>query len=308
MAKKPVGDEALGELASEQHGLVTRAQALKAGLSSSAIDRRLRNGAWDAPYVGVYRLRGSMKSDEQKTLAVCLHIGEGGVASHRSAAWLWQLDGFRDEAPRKVHVSAPRDRRVDLKGVEVFRRREELGHVMKDGVPTTFLTQTISDLAGILKEEALEIALDSAGRGKLEFIEELAEFLGESKGYGRTGNGVLGDLVRARRGGNATGSSFETKVLRRIRAAKLPAPVVQHPMFERGGDHPFMHVDFAWVAQKVALLPDGVGTHMSKKQFEKDAVQRAKLTAMGWRHVNLTPDLVAEGTWLKAISSLLSGK
>jgi very-short-patch-repair endonuclease len=306
MAKtKLVGDAAVAELAKNQHGLVTRAQAKAAKISSSGIDRRLANGAWEPVYARVYRLSGSPETEWQKVLSVCLHGGEGAVASHRTAAWLWKLDGFLDKPPSKVEVSASRDRRIDLKGVELFRRREDLDYTIKEGIPTTVLTQTLCDLAGQLKEDALEIALDSAGRGKPEFLEEMAEFLGAQKGHGRKGYGLLGSLVQRRRGGSATGSKFETKVLRAIRAAKLPAPSTQHPVFD-GDDHPFAHVDFAWPDQKVALLSDGVGVHKSKRQFEKDAVQRARLTALGWRWVNVTPDLVKEGTWLKAIAKLLA--
>ena len=306
MGQKVQGDAAIAEIAPEQHGLVTREQAIEhAGLSSSGIDRRLASGAWEFVYPRVYRLRGSPRSEWQKVLAVCLHAAPEAYASHRTAAWLWKLDGFVDKPPLKVEVSAPRDRRLKLKGVELFRRREQFEYTVKEGIPTTVLTQTISDLAGVVKEEALEIALDSAGRGRPEFIEQLAEFLGTEKGHGRKGNGVLAALVRHRRGGNATGSNFETKVLRAIRAAKLPTPALQYPVFEEA-DRPFMHLDFAWVEQRIALLPDGVGFHKAKKQFEKDAVQRAKLTAMGWKWVNLTPDLLKEGTWLRTIAKLLS--
>lgn len=308
MTRKLEGDAAIAELAPNQHGLVSRVQALESGLTSSGIDRRLANGAWEYLYPRVYRLSGSPRTAWQKVLAACMHGGDATFASHRTAAWLWKLDGFLEEPPTRVQISAPRDRRMKLKDIELFRRRDALEHTVKEGIPTTLLTQTLSDLAGQIKEEALEIALDSAGRGRPEFLEELAEFLGQEKGYGRKGNGVLAALVRRRRGGNATGSPFETKVLRAIRAAKLPAPTAQYPVFERGGDRPFIHVDFAWPEYRVALLPDGVGVHKAKKQFEKDAVQRAKLTALGWRWVNVTPDLMSEGTWLRTIGKLLKTK
>ena len=212
------GDNRIAELASKQHGLVSRAQALdEAGLSSSGIDRRLANGSWESVYSRVYRLRGSPHSEWQKVLAVCLHLGPEAVASHRTAAWLWKLDGFLDAPPSKVQVSAPHLKRLEVKGVELFRRRQKLeeGFTLKEGIPTTVLTRTLSDLAGLVKEEALEIALDCAGRGDPDFIHDLAEFLGKDKGHGRKGNGVLAALVAHRRGRNATGSSFETRVLGR---------------------------------------------------------------------------------------------
>lgn len=305
MAKKLEGDAAIAQLAPTQHGLVSREQAIEAGITSSGIDRRLASGAWESLYPRIYRMSGSPNTEWQKILALCMHGGEKALASHRTAAWLWKLDGFLEAPPLKVHLSVPRDRRLTFKNVELFRRRDELQYTIKDGVPTTVLTQTLSDLGGLIKEEALEIALDSAGRSRPEFFEELAEFLGASKGRGRKGNGVLGALLLRRRGTNATGSGFETKVLRAVRAAKLPDPVTQHPVFERP-DRPFAHLDLAWPRQRVAVLVDSGQIHKAKRQFEKDAVQRAKLTAMGWRWVNLTPHLLTEGTWLRTVATLLA--
>lgn len=294
-------------LAAKQHGLVSRAQALEAGVSSSGIDRRLANGSWTQVHPRVYRLHGAPVTEWQQVLAVCLFLGPEAFASHRTAAWLWKLDGFLDRPPFKIEVSAPHHKRLNLKGVELFRRRTPVEeYVVKEGIPTTVLTRTLADLATLLRPEALEIALDSAGRRYPDFFEALAEFVGATKGHGRKGYGRLGDLVQKRRGANATGSAFETRVLRAMRAANLPTPEPQYPVFVTD-ERPFAHLDFGWPAWKVALLVDGVGIHKSKRQFEKDAVQRALLTSIGWRWVNVTPDLLDEGTWLRTLKTLLSG-
>ena len=43
---------------------------------------------------GVYRIPGSPQSWEEDLVALCLWGGPDAVASHRSAAALWELPGF----------------------------------------------------------------------------------------------------------------------------------------------------------------------------------------------------------------------
>ena len=44
---------------------------------------------------GVFRLAGTASSDLQVLLAAVLAAGEGAVASHRAAAWLWGAGAVR---------------------------------------------------------------------------------------------------------------------------------------------------------------------------------------------------------------------
>jgi len=45
----------------EQSGLVSRAQAMNAGLSEKSINKRLQRGDWDIVANGVYRLPGTRR-------------------------------------------------------------------------------------------------------------------------------------------------------------------------------------------------------------------------------------------------------
>jgi len=52
-------EQAVGAKAQRQHGLITRAQAGKLGISDDVIDWRVKTGAWERVQRGVLRLPGS---------------------------------------------------------------------------------------------------------------------------------------------------------------------------------------------------------------------------------------------------------
>ncbi|MGH2820060.1 MAG: type IV toxin-antitoxin system AbiEi family antitoxin domain-containing protein [Actinomycetota bacterium] len=59
-------------IAESQVGLIHRLQAMGAGLSRSAIDRRVRAGRWEHALPSVYRMRGCASSLQQRAMAACL--------------------------------------------------------------------------------------------------------------------------------------------------------------------------------------------------------------------------------------------
>jgi predicted transcriptional regulator of viral defense system len=96
----------IGQIASTQHGVVTRAQLLAAGVSSDEIRWRLREGALLRVHRGVYRVGHKAPSIEARYMAAVLACGPGAALSHRSAA---DLQGLRQCNRRAIEVAAPRD-------------------------------------------------------------------------------------------------------------------------------------------------------------------------------------------------------
>jgi hypothetical protein len=93
-----------------QRGLVTRRQALRAGLSKAQVDRLVAGGKWKVLFPCVYGLPGAPRCWEQSLMGACLW-GDA-VASHRSAAALWSLEGFAPgEIRRLLHPSEAHQQR-----------------------------------------------------------------------------------------------------------------------------------------------------------------------------------------------------
>ncbi|MBS1149727.1 MAG: hypothetical protein H6Q89_1425 [Myxococcaceae bacterium] len=295
----------LDERSRVQLGLVTRAQVLEAGYSSSAIDRRLASGEFEPVCHRVYRMRGGpAESAPQSLLAACLSLGSGTVASHRSAAWLWGLDGF-NAVPRLLEVTTLHGRRVVLPQFKIHQRREALteGYTHRAGVPVTVLTRTLLDLAPVLSEAALEIALDSAARGRPEFFFELDEFLCGISASGRKGINRLSEVLKLRIGGAATGSPFETELFQVLRRADIPLPILQLPVFKEP-DRPFVHIDFAWPSRMIALFPDGGSYHQARRRARLDASQRLELIKLGWKPIVLMPGMLKDPGWIASFAEL----
>lgn len=97
------------ELLHCQHGVLTRAQALDAGLTDKAIAVRIRSGRWQRLHAGVYAAFSGEPSRNAHLWAAVLRAGPGAALSHQTAA---ELHGLAGPAPM-IHVTVPNDRRID---------------------------------------------------------------------------------------------------------------------------------------------------------------------------------------------------
>ncbi|HLW15735.1 MAG TPA: DUF559 domain-containing protein, partial [Actinomycetota bacterium] len=91
---------------------------------------------------------------------------------------------------------------------------------------------------------------------------------------------VLIKLVDERAHG-VTESRLEIRVLRALRAAGLPKPVIQH----RVGRY---RVDLAYPAARIAIECDGYQFHSGRRAFDSDRARRNVLTAMKWTVLHAT--------------------
>lgn len=160
-------------LALRQHGVITRAQALALGMSSSGIDRRLKSGEWIRLLPGTYALRGSTASFKRRATAAYLWAGEGALLSHDTSGVLFKLDGV---SAHRIDVSSPRGLRSNR--VTVHRRgTQDLRSKRIDVVIVTSIEQTLLDLGDTLGFDRLELAYDSALRQGLTRFHRIARHL-----------------------------------------------------------------------------------------------------------------------------------
>src|SRR5437899_8720521 len=116
-------DVRLIRIAERQHSVFTRVQALRCGLTPDEVRGRMRRGLWEGVHRSVYRMRGSASTFESNALAAVLAAGPGAVASHDSAARLWQLEGRWRE---QLHVTVPARKRIVVPGVAVHQPRSSI--------------------------------------------------------------------------------------------------------------------------------------------------------------------------------------
>lgn len=266
-----------------QYGLITTKQALSIGLTERRLAGSVRRGVLRRHHWGIYALVGAPHSHEQKLLAACLAGGPSACVSHRSAAWLWGLDGADSQI---LEISSPA--RVRMQGVHVHRSTE-LGPsvtVIRRGLPVTKLPRTLVDLACVVTEPQLEIALDYALSKRLVHADHLVHCIDE---HGRGKKGVAGLRRALKSSGMGTGDSgLETKFRRIIHAANVPQPVYQHRVHDAQGY--VGRLDAAWPERLLAVELDSFTWHGKRPQWRSDLRRGNRLLALGWRVIHLTAE------------------
>ncbi len=147
----------LADLAAEQWGLVTTAQARAVGVSPQSIARFTNNGALERMTHGVYRVTGApatpldslraawLALDPARRAGARLRDEEPAVVSHRSAAAIHHLGNLETDEFEFTSSARKQTRRPDIR----IRR----GHVgpgewsVVDGLPVTTPVRTVDDLA-----------------------------------------------------------------------------------------------------------------------------------------------------------------
>ena len=138
----------LGELLDVQQGVLTRGQAIGAGLSRHAIAARVETGRWQRLHRGVFvTFSGPIPRGAQLWGAV-LRAGDDAVLSHHTAA---ELCGLSDAPSASIHVTVPRQAGpLVIPGLVLHysARISDARHPARLP-PQTKLEETVLDLADI---------------------------------------------------------------------------------------------------------------------------------------------------------------
>jgi hypothetical protein len=266
-------DAAISRIAARQHSLFTRAQAHSAGFTDHMIQHRLATGRWVLVARGVYRLAGVPVTWKQRALAACLISGPGAVVSHRSAAVLWGVSGFRP-GPLDITVPAGRSGRNALARVH---RSHDVSGVVRDLVPVTRPSRMLHDLAGMVSGDLLEEAVDDSLCRRLCRLDEL-----------HGGGPALREVLAAWNGEGVAEGVAEMRVVRALMAAGLPAPARQYEIWV--GGVLIARVDLAYAPFRLAMELDGFRWHAGRRPFRSDRLRRNRIEAAGWRLLEAAPE------------------
>lgn len=156
----------LFDIASEQYGYFTTAQASTCRFTWDLLTYHTRRGRFIRVRRGLYRLRDYPSSPREDVMAAWLAVGKGiAVVSHDSAL---ELLGLSDIIPNAVHLTVPRSKRhlPTLPGVTIHtttRRLQPDDVMVRNGVRLTAATRTILDAAEAgTAPEQIELAIAQA--------------------------------------------------------------------------------------------------------------------------------------------------
>jgi very-short-patch-repair endonuclease len=278
-------DRVIGQAAERQHGLLTLSQLRDLGVTRAQMRSRLRQGVLAKEHNSVVRIAGAPVTPRVRLLAAVLGAGPTAVASHRSAAVLWGLEGIWENEPE---MTVPRGCRFRPATGVLVHQSTDLDRstpTVIDGVPATSVERTLLDLGAVVPARKVHIALDHARRRKITSWNALLDTLVTHARRGRDGVGTLRSILDDHFGEVvATESGFERLVYSFLREAGLPAPILQYEV--RIGPQRF-RLDMAYPEKRVAIELDGA-VHLRQDVWEADHVRQNALVNGGWTILRYT--------------------
>jgi very-short-patch-repair endonuclease len=274
----PLDDTAekkLAFIARRSHGVVTRSEALRAGLSVKEIRRRVDSGALLREHRGVYRVGHRAPSTEASFIAAVKACGEGAVLSGRAAAHLLGLVRGSPPAPEVTSPGRRRVQRVKTRRGRVARADRTIWR----GIPVTAVPRTLVDLAALLPQDELARAFHEAGIRHHTTPEQVEAALARrpnSPGAAALRRVVRGDV-------RVSLSRLESRFLALLREQRLPEPETNRPV----GAH---RVDARWPRYRLTVELDSYRYHRSRHAWEQDRRREREARARGDRHRRFTHD------------------
>jgi very-short-patch-repair endonuclease len=284
----------LARIADRQHGVVTRAQLLDAGLTIAELKHRLAIGALLREHRGVYRVGHRAPSMEARYLAAVLACGRGAVLSGRAAA---HLLGLLKGRPPKAEVTTRTERRVPRVVTRRERGAEGRDAIAWCGIPVTTVATTLVDIAAVLDVDTLARACHEAGvrHGTTPaHVDAVLARRSNTKGAGKLRRILHGDV-------RVTLSGLERRFLDLMRGAGLPLPQTNRPAGGR-------RVDCRWPERRLTVELDSYRYHRSRHAWELDRRREREARRRGDEFRRYTRDDVFEDprTVLAELRPLLS--
>src|SRR4051812_28092583 len=260
-------EQELDRLGSRAQGLVTRAQLLDAGITRSAIRRRVEDGSLIPQYRGVYRVGHCAPSVDASYMAAVLACGEGAGLFRRAAGHvLAVLKG----APPVPEVITLTERSIDGIGTHRCRRLDRRDVIVVRGISVTSIARTLVDLAAVLHMHELALACHEAGvryKTTPRQVEAGLRRRPTSPGGKKLTAVMRGDVP-------VTLSRLQRAFLRLLREAGLPLPQTNRVAGGR-------RVDCRWPDLRVTVELDSYRFHNSRHAWEQDRQRERAARARG---------------------------
>lgn len=261
----------ISDLATSQHGIVSRAQLIGLGLNPNHIDSLVANGRLIRVHQGVYAVGHFSLTLRSRITAASLACGTRGLVSHASAAYLW---GILDPSHHTsdVHVTMVEAFARRHSGVEMHQVRDiaACDRFVREGIAVVSVPLALMNVAATEPKWLAEKVLNQAlimERASIWTIRDVLERYPR-----RPGRKVLAALSGAQ--DTYDRSPAEKGFLRLVRRAGLPQP--QHNVRLHGEE-----VDFYWPEYKLVVEVDGFTYHQGKVKFEDDHERTGTLVKAG---------------------------
>jgi hypothetical protein len=303
--RKRLADMSLADalrIARRQDGMITREQALGAGLTAGRIRWLVRAGKWSRPGRATYLVPGADPIRGNARAAVVRR--PDAVVCGITAARVAGLDALPLSGPAEpVHLLVSRrNSHVPASGIAFHVGEIEARDVHSlAGIPITSPARTLADLTLTFDRMRAISVLDAGLRaGWITDIGAIRVHL-----FGRPG-AVTRRSWLAEVDGRSE-SPLETHVRLILADAGLAAEELQHHVRDEGGSV-VARLDLAWPSRRVFVEADGVGYHSAPLPIHRDRDRQNRLVERGWRVQRFTwADVEHRPGWIVArVATLLA--
>lgn len=294
---------ALQQKADQQGGVISRKQALAAGLRQSTIRSKIESGRWRTVRTGVYATFTGPITRKAELWAAVLYLdpllGEGKKPrktsaktqlSHETAA---EIDGLLDRRSKLIHLTVAAKRHIrSAPGIRVHRTRGLRDLRFPAGeLPRTWIEDTVLDLANDASSYDDVCGLVTAAFGRrLTSAITMRTVLSERRFHRWRSD--ISELITAAEGG--AHSVLEFRYDRDVEQAHgLPLSRHQVPFRKKDGSKGFR--DRVYEDFNVIVELDGNQAHSADRRWEdkerdNDAAEGTQQSLRyGWRHVRRNP-------------------
>jgi hypothetical protein len=195
-------------------------------------------------------------------MAGCLALD--GVASHRAAAHLHEIEGF---GQRALDVTVAHGRSRDVVGVRVHQstQTDRINSIVLAGIPCTGLAKTVIDLAGVISRQRLIQVVESLIRDRRLAWGDRYSVLAIHARQGRNGAGRLREILDARdAAAEIPRIAWSRMVAHLLEWHGLPTPVFEYRIHDRAGAF-IGEVDLAYPGVGVVIELDSVRWHLNRR-------------------------------------------
>ena len=271
----PVDHRALAAVTSAHHGVADVGALVEAGVSSRTVRRWVEQGRLVRPQHGIVAVAGIHPAYEADVEAAVRAAGPSALASHRSAARLWD---FGDHLEEVLEVTVPRSCAPTPRGVIVHRVADvaTARPAGRRGVAVTDPLRTLVDLGAVVPLWAVQTSIDVATYHGLVTIDAITAEMERLAGRGRAGVGVMRRALAARGVTPARRQTpLEARLLRVVLAAGLPHPELEWEV----GDY---RIDLAYPPGLLGIEGDSDRWHSTPEQLAEQAERQNWLQTRGW--------------------------
>lgn len=286
-------EEVLARLAATSHGVVTRAEVLRAGITAAELKQRIRVGALIREHKGVYRVGHRAPSVEARYMAAVKACGGGALLAGRAAGHLFGILRGGPPAPEVIQRGQRRPRGVHTRRSHWIAPTDATSW---RSIPVTTIPRTLVDLAAVLTESELARAVHEADVRRLVSPSSVEAILGRRHNWpgARKLRRVIGGDVPV------TLSRLESVFIARIGEAGLPIPQTNRPVDGR-------RVDCRWPERRLTVELDGYQYHRTRYAWEQDREREREARSRGdeFRRYTWTDVVENPGPMVADLHSLL---